>query len=378
MKTIGKLSVFMLVISICFMGCEKWGGRIDSLDSDRPTDVGPEFGKRGNGGSTDLGTLYGDLLFILRNDNGTPLYNSHGFVQPLAYVNEVPYLDETGEQYVCAVNDEGEVIPNSYIDLEGNMQQELGVGPMEVEFGRTSIFRAPQRVLDQAILEALKGLSAIDANTLQLDFCGRLFGLIPTDIDGVFTEKTVDSPRENMALYQSLIENEGLGGIINICNEQQYFALANALNDFNWWDVAAGCFAAANDKTGTVCVDKIEYVHSFKNLIGLNPIPDELGKHYFNFGPFGEYDRSRWHNVKLGFLAWGGQYSATPIKEFTVFEVFESVIGNFDYGEQPQFTYNSNHDWFKTTNVGGFAQFADDCNQVLEYVHGDSNIIWVK
>jgi len=386
MKSIMKMSVWMMVIFMTSLGCERWGGRIDNLDSDRPTDVGSEFGKRGNGGTTDKGTIYGDLLYILRNEDGTPQY-SNGFVQPLAFVNDQPFTDDgtVGVQYVCAINDEGEVIPNSYID-EGQAVEYHGdvgdvFGPKEVEFGRTSIFRSPQSVMDKAIREALNGLAEIrlDENNksdIQLDFCMRLYGLRP---DG--TEKTVDSPRENIALYQSIMENEGFAEIMDICTELGYNHLYDFFYDWSfdnkWLHVGAGCFSAANDKTGTVHVDKVEYVNRFKNIIGINKLTDDENQEYFNYGLFIDYNRSQWNNVKIGFLVWNGDYNSEPIEILTVTDIFEGS-GAFGYGTRPQFTYSSTHPWFKANDVGSFAQFADDCNQVLEYVHEDSNVIWVK
>ncbi|WP_430810063.1 MULTISPECIES: hypothetical protein [unclassified Carboxylicivirga] len=376
MKSLIKVSVWIATMAICFIGCERWGGQIDNPDSDRPTDVGSEFGKRGNKGSTDKGTLYGDLLYILRHSNGTPVYNLEGFVQPLAFLDGEPFINEDGVQYLCAMNEEGEVEVNFYMDGDERVEH-LGVGPLEVGFGRTNLFRAPQSVLDQALREAMNGLSEVDVETIQLDFCGRLFGV---RADG--SEKTIDSPRENFALYQSLIQNEGYNGICEVCMELNYQHLYDFFYswNYNWMNVAAGCFAGANDKTGNVDVDKVEYVHSFKNLIGLNPIEDDMNKLYFNFGDFNGYDRSIWNDVKLGFLVWNGTYNETPAPEniFSVSDIFEGVIAEFGYGEQPNFTYNSMSSWFKSDNVGGFAQFIDDCNQVLEYVHEDSNIVWVR
>ena len=380
-----KAWIFMWVIllSVAFVGCERWGGRLDNLDSDRPSDVGPEYGQKGNKGSTDLGSLYGDLYFILRTETGTPVYKN-GFVQPLAYVNGLPFTyEENGViiQYVCAIDsEEGELIPNTFIDKfgvecafpdDGNVY-----GPMEVEFGRTSIFRSPQKVLDQALEEALSGLSEVeDISTLQVDFCGRLYGLRP---DG--TEKTIDSPRENMAIYQSLMEHEGYDELIEICVREGYEVLEEFFRtwDYEYLHCAAGCISGANDKTGTLNVNKLEYLNSFKNIIGMNPIEDELGKLYFNYSQF-SYNRDCWKDVKIGFLVWNGAYNAEPVAVYTVQQIFDLGIGDdFGYGEAPSFTTRSDNGWAKYDDVGGFAQFADDCNQVLEYVHDDSNIVWVK
>nr|WP_321453020.1 hypothetical protein [uncultured Carboxylicivirga sp.] len=375
--------IWVMILSALLVGCERWGGRLDNLDSDRPSDVGPESGQRGNGGSTDLGSLYGDLYFILRNSDGTPVYN-HGFVQPLAYVNDEPFTYTEGNeviQYVCAIDTiEGELIVNKFIDefgVESSFPQNDGnvYGPMEVEFGRTSIFRSPQKVLDQALEEAMSGLAEVeDISTLRVDFCGRLFGIRP---DG--SEKTIDSPRENMAIYQSLMENQGYQGLIAICDSEGYQHLKDFFNSwsYHYLHCAAGCLSAANDKTGTMSVNKLEYLNAFKNIIGTNPISDELGKLYFNYSAF-TYTRDYWKDVKIGFLVWNGVYDTEPVVTFTVYQLFDMGIGEaFGYGTAPSFTTRSDNGWAKYTDVGGFAQFADDCNQVLEYVHDDSNIVWV-
>lgn len=376
-----KLLMCVMFLSIAFIGCERWGGGMDNLESDRPSDVGPEYGKRGNGGSTDLGSIYGDLLYILRNEDGTPVYK-HGYVQPLAFVNGEPFIyEENGVevQYVCAIDaEEGEIIPNTYIDeygVECKFPDDGNVyGPQEVEFGRTSIFRAPQRVMDQALVEAMKGLAEVDVNTLQVDFCGRLFGIRP---DG--TEKTIDSPRENMAVYQSIMNNCGYAGLIAVCEENGYQHLADHFYnwDYEWLHCAAGCISAANDKTGTVHVNKIQYINRFKNLLGCTPISDELDEEYYNFSDF-SYTRDVWDNVKIGFLVWNGEYNAEEPVVFNVNEIFDGWVGPFGYGNVPAFTIRSQHSWARYEDIGGFAQFADDCNQVLEYVHEDSNIVWVR
>ncbi|MCU4165135.1 hypothetical protein [Carboxylicivirga caseinilyticus] len=381
MKKTGFI-IWLMFLAAAFVGCEKWGEGMNSLEGDRPSDVGPEYGQRGNKGSTDLGTLYGDLYFILRNEDGAPIYRS-GFVQPLAYINGEPYTYELNDellQFVCVIDpEEGEIIPNLFADLlgiehstpadDGNIY-----GPMEVDFGRTSIFRAPQSVLDQAFEEALLGLSEVEESSLQVDFCGRLFGIRP---DG--TEKTIDSPRENMAIYQNLMMKGGYSGIIDHCLAKGYQNLYNFFSNwqYSYLKCAAGCISAANDKTGTVNVNKLEYLNGFKSIIGPTFIEDDLNNKYADYTAFNYNREDFWKDVKIGFLVWNGEYSSEPLAVFSVLDLFDFGV-DMGYGEAPSFTIRSDHKWAKYENVGGFAQFADDCNQVLEYVHEDSNIVWVR
>lgn len=375
----------VVLLFAVFTACERWGGRLDNLDSESSVGKGSGSGS-GTGSSVDKGSLYGDLLYILRDEDGVPVYSEGGFVQPLVFVDGEPFLytldDGVVRQYVCGLNEDGDIEIGLYLDINGNepLEEEIDptktYGAMEVEFGRTSIFRAPQSILNNAFEEAMSSLS--DVTSLGVDYCGRLFG---TRDDG--SEKTIDSPRENMAIYQSLMDKSGYSGIINYCDDgsanPKYPNLAILFGQLeserSYLMLAASALAAANDKTGIVTVDKVEYINSFKSIVGTAPLVDN--PEFYDFREF-HYSRAYWLDYEIGFLVWNGVYNdGKVVVSFSVKDIFNYVMDDWGYGTQPSFTVSKDSPFVRYDNVGGFAQFADDCNQVLEYVHDDSNIVWV-
>ena len=322
----------------------------EDTDSDRPDWAGGNTAEnphiKGNDDSgTTRGGDYGDLYKLLRDGNGVPVMIE---------------IDNPVEWYVQPVDEFGNTLE---LDAEGELIDPTQA--IEVDFGRLNIVRSPQSVLDQAFNEAMKLLET--AAEIRLDFCGRLSAF---DSDGNFV-KTIDSPRENMALYQHIMKyaytNEYKLGFI----------------PFDPMMIAASCFAAGSDKTGTVDIDEVVYINGFIDCIGVNPILNEHeydfnhdNKYYFNFGDCDgtgmqyQYNRDVYKDRYLQFLVWDNKYfpidPVTGISEGPVFSIkyiMESK-GLFSYA------------WGAVPNdrVSGFALAIDDAVQVLEFVHGDSNI----
>ena len=141
---------------------------------------------------------------------------------------------------------------------------------------------------------------------------------------------------------------------------------------FDPLNTAASCFAAGSDKTGTVDKDEVVYINGFIDCIGINPILNEHeNKWYFRFSdPLGNgqaysYDReyaygNRWIQIRI-FDTGNNTYEDV---EVTVLEAME---------DRGLFTERwDDIDVFAP--VDHFAQAVDDAVQVLDYVHGDSNI----
>ncbi|WP_167618976.1 hypothetical protein [Maribellus sediminis] len=393
MKTIIRYSryVFIFLVSCCLTlllsNCQRYGQ--DSVfplvdeDSDRPEWAGGETDSnehiKGNDESgTTRGGDYGDLYVLLRDDDGVPTMTSidvnldgliqddEYFVQPIdAITGEVIELDQYGE------------VPET-------------ATPIEVDFGRLNIVRSPQSVLDQAFEEAMKVIEAGDDFTL--DFCGRLsiwnYDLVVTD--SLVLTKTIDSPRENMAMYQYLMK---------YMYEETEESTPNRMALLADYEIdplllAAGCFSAGSDKTGTVDIDEVVYINGFLDCCGLNPILNEHDydfnndeNYYFNFSEprLGDaqfqYNRGIYDDRYIQFLVWDNIYY--PIKEdgtsdgpvFSIFDIFEGNVDFKGIGSQPQFTYRWNQ--FSHERVQGFAIAVDDAVQVLDFVHGDSNILFL-
>lgn len=106
------------------------------------------------------------------------------------------------------------------------------VVPGEVELGRLSVGRSPTKVLSHSLDEALAKLTTEGA-VIAIDSSGRL------TVDGV----TIDSPLENLALYETYMTSGSIPGVTLPAG----------------FDPAA-LLAAAGDKTGTISVDTVVYM----------------------------------------------------------------------------------------------------------------------
>ena len=320
--------LFSLFFSFGFITqCEKYGpppgnGEGDP-DSDRPpwaqgnTDAN-DHNKKGDSGGNP-GVEYGDQIMLHRDDNGVPI---------LFFLN---YIDDEGaevSEWIARPTDEDGGLLEIY--LEGETAGELldPEAAVEIDFGRLNIVKSPPSVLNQAFNEALAVLTKPGA-VITLDFCGRLTSSWTEG--GTDFVKTIDSPRENMALYKYLMENlfEGSNNKLAFLGQEPY--------NFKPLDIAASCFAAGSDKTGFVDVDEVVYINGMIACFGINPIDnccdytdydleagldaEELNRdgsvrQYFDFGQSGKtggpeylYNRERYNNRYLQFLVWENDLS---------------------------------------------------------------------
>jgi hypothetical protein len=284
------------------------GGPGEDSDSDRPIWAGVKGGKAGAGGrpegsGTSKGDLYGDLWIILRNDNGEPILTPEGYVQPIDVEGNTIPLDEEGKP--------------TNLDLV-----------QEVEFSRLSVSRAPSKVLSHSLDEATsKILAATDPITL--DAAGRVV------VDG----STIDSPLENLALYNAVMTNT---------------LPADVLAKLGSVSLSApSLLAAAADKYSEFNVDTLVYLNSF---LGINTVVDGVTTDYHDF--LTDYDRE-------------ATYSGQTV------EVLQLVPGSDPatyvvtsvplYGTDGFFTEN----WVDTTDgfADDFAAATNDAIQVLEFIH---------
>ncbi len=289
-------------------------------DSDRPVWAGVKGGKSGGGGKpagagTKKGDLFGDMVVVLRDANGAPILTTDGLVQVIAYVydasgNLVPLKDASGNLVV---------IP--YVD--GELATTINGVPVysaEVDLGRLSVGRAPSKVLDHSLTEAL---SKLTAGTVTLDSTGRLA------VDGV----TIDSPLENLALYDKYMTTGSLPGV----------TLPAGFNP-------ASLLAAASDKYGSISVDTVVYMNS---ILGINS-----GTTYYDFSTT-NYDRyTTWKNATATVLVYD---AAKNVYVPTVVNLYDAV-------------FNSTN-WVDPTATGGaddFATAADDYRAVIEFVHDNA------
>src|SRR5512135_1979083 len=283
-------------------------------DSDRPVWAGVKGGKSGGGGKpagagTKKGDLFGDMVVILRDANGVPILTSTGLVQVIAYVydasgNLVPLKDASGNLVVIPYDAEGNLLTT--VTLDG---KSYDVYSAEVDLGRLSVGRSPDKVLQHSLDEALAKLTASGA-VVTLDASGRL----------VVNGTAIDSPLENLALYETYMKTGTLPGV----------TLPAGFNP-------AALLAAAADKTGTINVDTVVYMNS---ILGVNS-----GTTYYNFSSV-NYDReSTWKNATATVLVYD---AANNVYVPTVVNLYDAVFNNTN--------------WVDPTPTGGADDFAAAAN----------------
>lgn len=288
-------------------------------DSDRPVWAGVKGGKSGGGGKpagagSKKGDLFGDMVILLRDANGVPILTTDGLVQVIAYI-----YDATGA-LVPLKDASGNLVVIPYVGDELATTVTIGtttydVYAAEVELGRLSVSRSPSKVLDHALTEALDKLKS---GTVTLDSSGRLV------VDGV----TIDSPLENLALYDVYMTTGTIPGV----------TLPATFNP-------ASLLAAAADKTGAITVDTVVYTNS---ILGINS-----GTTYYDFSTV-NYDRyTTWKDATATVLVLkDGVYVPTLVN------LYDAVF--------------SSTNWVDPTAVGGaddFAAAANDYLQVIEFIH---------
>ncbi|MCL7744119.1 hypothetical protein LV476_04020 [Guyparkeria hydrothermalis] len=314
------------------------GGR-DSLDiTGRPDDKGPPEGDGPSGdmggGNPDAGTtkgdLYGDLYVVLRDPlTGAPVLDDEGRLQFLdAEGNVIPYLSDDPE-------DEGftEFSPENEALLQ------------EVAFDRLNLARSPQAVLSHSLDTALETI-ALDADgVLEFDAAGRV---VIEDADGIVY--TIDSPLENLALYQDAIVrlNDDIDGNETFTLEQTDSLLA-----------------AAASKFGEVSLDMVVYLNS---ILGLNPEvtdPDtgETTIDWVDLTDF-TYDRTAAYTSTVDADGDGEldpvtvTYLSDPEGDGTYVTVTEPLLDAVFDGETAT-----------GEGAAGYALSTDDALQVIEFIH---------
>lgn len=368
MKTIKQNVVWLVVMMLVVAGCDKRGfNSLADEDSDRPAWAGGnpdanDHRNKNDDSGTKRGGDYGDLYKLYRDGDGVP---------------QMIQIDDPVEWYVQPVDVDGSVLE---LDGEGELiEPELAI---EVDFGRLNIVRSPSSVLDQAFEEALKVLEMPGAQ-ITLDFCGRLTSEYIDLLTGEVVVKTIDSPRENMALYRYLMRylfaDLPDGGENRLAFLDSY--------GFDPLMLAASCFAAGSDKTGTIDIDEVVYINGFINCTGINPILNaheydfnHNQKWYFNFGNYdgmgSEFTYNRqatYENRYILFKVWDNVYypddDLNPHK-YSIWRVMEGLVDGIS-----RFTYA----WgdVPDNQVSGFALACDDAVQVLDFIHGDSNIVYL-
>jgi len=279
-------------------------------DSDRPDWAGVPGGdsRPGGGGNPDAGTIkgddYGDLIVYVRDP-----------------ITGEPVTNVDGEYLICL--DAG---CTSTVATEGG-EVPAGVTPIEVEFGRAAVARAPDRVIDKALTDALTKLTAEDA-VIGLDTAGR----ITVTINGVTS--TIDSPLENLALYVDL-----LTGLASSSTSQTEAALGSLAT----LDVAASLLAGVADKTGEISIDYVVYNNVIADVVKSGD--------YYDFSSFTYDSRSYPTDYTYFYTLDGGTTVLSASLDINAY--LDAINGSLP----------------TTSGVTAFSAAADDALEVIELVH---------
>jgi hypothetical protein len=336
----------------------------------------------GGGGAPDLG----DLIVLYRDNYGLPIPTDSVQVadpetgelvdaglcqQPLAAPGERFEID--GEECTPDPETNSCIIP---VDpLSCAVVPAYAEYTQEVDFGRTSVIRAPDAVLEQSLGEVITKVATAQCTTL--DPAGRLVNT--SEINGETLSATIDSPLENLAIYWQLMLKGYLG------TESNQLILPPVDSPLI---TAARGLGAAIDKTGKVTVDQVVYTNQ---ILGLLDVPTYLDKECVTVREevqgnmeevqkcvldYSDYDYERAVNFstsieslpapayipandpKYGWFEYLGVVdpNASPV----LFKIVQGPILDNVFETDPDLTAN---------NVAGFTQAADDAREVIEFTH---------
>ena len=336
---------------------------------------------KGNGREEDSSRIYGDLIICLRDVNGIPEYETIFGEHDAAYyplpikfdINTLQPAVENGVYQTFELTPEGDVI------------LEDGYFVKEVEFGRLNVVRAPQSVINAALEEAISNLTQDGVTGYTTDASGRLVAIIGEE-DWVvnfdaeeantpeeYNDKTIDSPRENVAIYQELLSHQFNGWL--------HFLISNNLprgENFTPEDflrLAFGAIAAGADKTGMMTVDELAYMNNWLVDWSSNEalFSDEKERNYYDYTNF-KYSRTETYEDKY--------VRKTTLNTDGTWEViYEALLDVFDCSDPDDPVHWTDPAYLVQygnvdENITGFAKAADDAIQVLEYIHESDLIVY--
>ena len=331
------------------------------------------------GGGSDAATDYGDLLILYRGTNGVPIPSPATLVEN----PETGALVDGGLCWQPIAFDEGDACPDTcVIDSvpsgtavvavdQFNCAVEVGCSActQEADFGRTNVARTSEAVFDAQLEDVLVKLATSDCATL--DPAGRM--VASTNEEGVVTSSTIDSPLQSLAIYRQLM----LTGSIGVTLPQGASLM----------DTAARGIGTSFDKGGEVNVDVVAYVNL---LLGLSDPATNTVLDPKICETYREEVAGQIQLVEKCFLNYGA-YGYTRANNFSTTE--QSL-------PSPSYIPDENaHGWFEylyelavpatfgiqqgpivdavfagdggeyMSDIGGFAQAADDTRAVINYMH---------
>jgi len=231
-------------------------------------------------------------------------------------------------------------------------------------------------VMEHALEEAMTKID--DADELKPDPAGRIM----YSMDGGITFLTIDSPLENLAVYQNLMTT----------TNRTWSEVAGKIGDAGLapmgddWDPSA-LLGAAWSKEGKITLDAMLYENT---TLGINKVTgsgETLQVEYFDFvtGLGEAYDYDRETTYKDTYFKWIVYDEVTGEPEFEYASVHDAVFGgqqwedkylSLDDNDTPtdladdEFIY-LDQPVGPNTGVNDFAQAADDSRAVINFIHAN-------
>ena len=327
------------------IGQGQGGGRPDNPGSGNGKGQGG--GRPENPGSgSDKGDLYGDQYVLLRDFNPA---DGGGNGESVLDANGQPILVGSDGSLIYFEMDPATgdyEIPADKVDLV-----------QEVELGRANVARAPDAVMQKSLDEAMSKIMA--ATVVGTDAAGRI------TVDGV----AIDSPLENMALYQYLMTAGGQQSWVSVQNywPESIAALPN-------WDPSS-LLGAAFDKFTPISIDAVLYQNT---TLGVNLVTGSSVE-YFDFtvdgGEAYNYSReARWGDT---YIQWYQNLDDDPDLELVEpTSVYDAVFGGQEWNDQ---YLQSDGSIQPATSAGAndFAQAVEDARAVIYFMHENLGAIEV-
>jgi len=330
-----------------------------------------------DGGSAPVD--YGDLIILLRDEDGVPILTPDGVEGPNTGLCQQPLAFNVSDEpeSLCPTSCQEGGIVN--VD-QSTCAIETGCAGCvkEIEFGRINEARSPASVFEAQLEDAIVTLATADC--LTLDPAGRMVASTVDDVTGETLTKTIDSPLQNLAIYRELVMNGGLG----VSLPQQASVL----------DTAARSLGAASDKSGGVNRDMVAYLN---RVMGLSEMPTILDPKtcidirqevqgvvqlveecFLNYG---DYLYNRGDNFQalpappyipevlplegyFEYLALAAPYD----EENPLFEIVDGLIVEAVFPDPEEIeSYLS----YSGSNIEAFAQAADDARAVIDFMHSN-------
>lgn len=316
-------------------------------------------GGSGSGGGKPIGAgnkkgdLYGDQYVLLRDVDAT---DGGG--------NGEPVLDANGQPILVGING----LPIYYV-MNTDGDYEIPVDQVAltqtVELERANVARAPDKVMEKSLDAVMAKIEA--ATVLSVDPAGRIV------CDGV----TIDSPLENLALYQSLMTAGGQSSWPAVTQHWPQ-SLQNLLGtDVTSpdWDPAS-LLGAAFSKSAPISFDAVLYQNTVLGVNSATQVAGQLQVDYFDFSRGSQesysYDRdARFEGV---WLQWYADTDGDPTNlELVQKSLLEAVFDNTEWTDA-YLSLSADGLSFETTaatasGVNDFAQAADDARAVINFMH---------